>query len=146
MVVVLVLVAATSSPSAVVANVRLAFPVHLVASLGSNRFLGGRGDAVSTLALAADREGSIAVQIKDRPPGEQWQVQLYDQGTCAHPVDVLARLPDLVVGSSGVRTVKLTLGPALWARIVSADETPRPLVVRIAHPGYAACARYFPAH
>ena len=51
---------------------------------------------------------------------------------------MLARLPDLVVGSSGVRTVKLTLGPALYGKPRDLPDAARMSVIRGMVEGLAA--------
>lgn len=121
-----------------------AIPSAFVARFDQNRFLGGSGTSTSRVDLLAVG-GHITTRLLDRPPGERWQLVLYDAGTCDDVRHVVLRLPDLVVGSEGRRTERVDLTASSRQAIIRALRDRARLAIRLSSGSYHTCQRYYPA-
>lgn len=120
-----------------------AIPSSQVARFDEGRFVGGTGTATSRVDLLAVG-GQVSTRLVGRPPGERWELVLYDAGTCDDVQHVVLTLPALVVGSDGHRSQRVALTASSRRAIIRAQTERARLVLRLSSGSYHTCRRYFP--
>ncbi len=120
-----------------------AIPSSVVARFDQGRFLGGTGAAISRVDLLAVG-GQVSTRLEGRPPGERWELMLYDAGTCDDVQHIVLTLPVLVIGSDGHRFQSVALTASSRGAIIRAQTERARLVLRLSSGSYHTCRRYFP--
>jgi len=138
-----VLLVAFAGAGAAAAYAPPAIPSAFVARFDQNRFLAGSGTATSRVDLLAVG-GQVTTRLLGRPPGERWQILIYDVGTCSNVRHVVLRLPILVIGSEGGRTESVELTATSRQAIIRALRDRARLAVRLSSGSYHTCQRYYP--
>ncbi len=139
----LLLVALAGPAASAAAFAPPAIPSAFVARFFENRFPDGSGTATSRIDLL-EVGGHVSTQLVGRPPGERWELALYDAGSCDDVRHVALALPPLVIGSVGRRFQRLELTATARRAIIRALTDRARLVLRLSNGSYRTCQRYFP--
>ena len=137
------LLVALAGAGAAAAYAPPAIPSAFAARFDQNRFPYGSGTATSRVDLLAVG-GQVTTRLLGRPPGERWELVIYDVGTCSDVRHVVLRLPFLVIGSEGHRTERVELTAASRQAIIRALRDRARLALRLSSGSYHTCQRYYP--
>jgi hypothetical protein len=128
----------------------------------------GRGDATSVLSVCAATDGTlvggdpsqlkcgagqagpandilsprVTTILRGRHPGEAWQLDVFDRGTCNAVTHVVVRLPSITIAANGRGTSRLLFSAGQYAAVAAAFKGS--LTLRLTHRGLHYCSRYGP--
>jgi hypothetical protein len=124
----------------------------------------GRGSATSVLSVCATVDGvegnaagvqcgkdqvgpgdeilspRVTTVFRGRTPGENWQLEVFDRGTCNLVRHLVVSLPSITIGSTGRGTSRLLFSAAQYGVVAAAFEGP--LTLRASHAGRHYCSPF----
>jgi hypothetical protein len=105
---------------------------------GQPRLQCGAGQAGPGANILSPR---VTTTFQGRAPGEVWQLDIFDRGSCNSPSHFVLRLPSLTIAANGKATSRVLFSSAQYRAVAAAFSSPS-LTLRVSHRGLHYCTPY----